>query len=175
MDLISGLSWLHFVISSTAGQRLESFSGGQQVGWAFRNEWLCLWANLGDLCSIVIGEWCCSSQFGVCGSWSWESTSLLCQCLSQVEFFYPTIPFCPHCPISFVPLPPLFLCPSSPLSLQSFASFPLSSIPLFPQSFVLPIVYCSYNTFPLFLYCPIVPFHCPIVNYCTLFLLVYIQ
>jgi len=31
------------------------------------------------------------------------------QRMSQVGFSYPTIPFCPHCPISFVPLTPLFL------------------------------------------------------------------
>jgi len=65
--------------------------------------------------------------------------------MSQVGFFYPTIPFCTHCPISFVPLTPLFLCShsllsSSPLSSHPFVSFPLSSIPLSLQSFVPPVL-----------------------------------
>ena len=106
--------------------------------------------------------------------------------MSQVGFSYPTIPFCPHCPIFFVPLPPLFLCPHSPLSSSPLSLISLSPFHcppfLCPSPLFFPIVYCSYNTFPLSFHCPIVPFHypivpfyCPIVIYCTLFLLVYIQ
>ena len=106
--------------------------------------------------------------------------------LSQVEFSYPTIPFCLHCPIFIVPLPPLFLCPhsplfSSPLSFILLSYYPFVSFPIILQSFVL--LHCSFPlcivlTIPfhcpsivlLFLFhCPIVPFYCPIVIYCTLF------
>ena len=105
--------------------------------------------------------------------------------LSQVGFSYPTIPFCPHCPISFVPLPPLFLylhSPlfSSPLSSHPFVSFPLSFIPLSPQSFVLPhcfpycVLFLQYLSIvlPLF-YCPLPLSYCSfLLSYCHLLYIV---
>jgi len=77
---------------------------------------------------------------------------LLSLCLSQVRFSYSTIPFCLH---------------------YSFVTILHCSPVLCPSPLFFPIVYCSYNTFPLSFHCPIVPFYCPIVIYCTLFLLVY--
>jgi len=99
--------------------------------------------------------------------------------LSQVGFSYPTIPFCPHCSISFVPLTPLFLCPhsplsSSPLSLQSFVPPVLCpSSPLSLQSFVPPVLCPSsplsliplsshpFVSFPLSLHSFVLPVLCP--------------
>ena len=68
-----------------------------------------------------------------------QGFSLKGEVLSQVGFSYSTIPFCPHCSISFVPLTPLFLWPHSPLSSS-------------PSHCVLSLQYLS--IVPLLFYCP---------------------